>query len=208
MATAAKALHYPKAALKVACHGSTSVSVRRHLPTSPHRAVFHAQWQGLSGWICAGAKASTCKTLHHGFVPTSQTGQGLAGPAELAAIGYLADHGVPQPIISKPCAATTKTVWSMRLQQHNRHDHVQAGEGWLHHDGFNILRNAETRPPHEGTGAPRMRSMRCGGQPRRCQRSHVLNVDRGRGEQSSVHDVHAGASRFAVTVTLQEKNLV
>jgi hypothetical protein len=90
MATAARALRYPRpGALKLTCHGLSSFKCVATYPRHRKR-VFYAKWQGGGGWVCAGAKIATCKVLRHGFITTSQAAN-TSQAAELAVFGYIAN---------------------------------------------------------------------------------------------------------------------
>lgn len=113
MAAAMRALHYPKAgAVKLTCRRAGAGFACK--ATYRHRKVrrFYAAWQATGGWVCAGAKPATCKTLRHGFIVGAPTD--LRGAAEQTAIGYMAlKYQAPQPFVDPNCTQpTTQNSWS------------------------------------------------------------------------------------------------
>lgn len=114
MTTAIRAVGYPKPHPKtLTCKGATAFqckAVYRH-----HRVKrFAATWQGQGGWICAGARVSTCKLLRHGFATTAQvTANTAQGVAELAAVGYMQNvYDVQIPNRYGPCTQNATISWT------------------------------------------------------------------------------------------------
>jgi hypothetical protein len=110
MRTAVRALHYPKpGARKVSCRGTSTyrcvITYRRH-----RRRVLYARWQGEGGWICAGPHLATCKTLRHGFLPTS-----MGATPDYVAAGYVENkYGVTPDTTG--CNQTGTLTWSCGYQ--------------------------------------------------------------------------------------------
>ena len=120
MATAMKALNYPKAgAVTVGCRtsgaGFQCKSTYRHHRVRRFYAEWASAWGARGGFICAGAKLSACKPLRHGFVPGYEVrrvgGSGAAGEVSRA---YMAIHyNDPQPFVGPNCIQpTTPSTWS------------------------------------------------------------------------------------------------
>ena len=115
IAPAMKALHYPKAgAVKLTCRragvGFSCKAVYRRNVTKR----FYAAWQATGGYLCAGARPSTCQTLRHGFVVGSYGTTDLPGVAEMVSRGYVAlKYNDPQPFGDGNCTpATAPNSWS------------------------------------------------------------------------------------------------
>ena len=117
IAPAMKALHYPKAgALKLTCRragaGFNCKATYRH-----HRIRrFYAAWQVTGGYLCAGSKPSTCRTLRHGFAAGNYTTADLPGVAEMVSRGYMTlKYAIPANQTSRDpnCTQTTApSSWS------------------------------------------------------------------------------------------------
>lgn len=110
MATAAKALGYPKPhARRVTCRGKTTF---RCVATYRRRRVFYAAWMGYSsGWLCAGKTRSSCVMQRRGFIPTAAASS-LSRAAELAARGYMAfKYDTPDPYVYAPCTKAGFTAY-------------------------------------------------------------------------------------------------
>lgn len=122
MTAAVKVVGYPKPhAKRVVCRGTsaqlslTTWTPVRCVATYRHhrRAVFTARWQGGGGWVCAGKTAATCKLLRHGFTPTALSDGQPAWVAQMASIGYMANHyNAPQPFRNRDCPTATPPAYS------------------------------------------------------------------------------------------------
>ena len=114
MATALRALHYPKpGALKMGCRGAT---VFRCKATYRHHRVrrFQAKWAAMGGFICAGKTIAGCNILRHGFLSPTVVGTDPRGAAQQTARGYMTLHyQAPDPYIAPGCVQSTQpSTWS------------------------------------------------------------------------------------------------
>jgi hypothetical protein len=151
MATAMKALNYPKAgAVKVGCRTSGAAfqckATYRHHRVRRFYAEWASAWGDRGGFICAGAKLSACKTLRHGFVPSYEV-QRLGGPdvgAYEVSRGYMDIHSNdPEPQIAANCVQPTKpSTWSFCYARNNGNINVAVHMG--HANGGYVTTATET----------------------------------------------------------------
>jgi len=122
MTMAVKAVGYPRPhAKRVTCRGLgvadsagrfsgfRCVAIYRRRPT---RRVFYMA-ATLGGWLCAGPRLATCKTLRHGFVATDMAPYGVAAEASVSASGYAENkYGVTSTERSASCTPAGTLSWS------------------------------------------------------------------------------------------------
>jgi hypothetical protein len=127
MKTAVRGVAYPKPhPKKLSCKGQgpesgSLFSAFRCVSTYKHhqRRVFFIQGQDEGGWLCAGKTLAGCKLLRKGFVTTQEVNrlESLGAAADLAARGYLDNHGLTyQPVHFCQQAGT---VWACPFTVNN-----------------------------------------------------------------------------------------
>lgn len=126
MKTAVRAIGYPKPHPKtLACKGQGTATANlytsfRCTATYPRhvRKRFVTAGRGEGGWLCAGKTMSACGLLRKGFITTATvTADGsLNAAADLAARGYLLNHGVQYTVIHF-CQQTGSSTWSCPFQE-------------------------------------------------------------------------------------------